>query len=61
MTMGNSLINPLTNKKTPMKVQKLKPKKHEDIERAKQKVREEGKPQKKTADSKVKKKKKKRS
>ena len=47
-----TLINPLTKTPTPMKVQALKPKKHEDVERAKQKVRNEGKPQKKTKDGK---------
>jgi hypothetical protein len=50
-----NLINPLTKKPTSMKVEPLKKKKLEDVEAAKQKVREKGKPQKKTADGKVKK------
>ena len=55
MTMKKAhLINPLTKEKTPMKVQKLKEKKLTDVEEAKQKVRDKGKPQRKTRDGKKK-------
>jgi len=49
------MANPLTGQPVPMSIQPLVKKKLEDVERAKQKVRQEGKPQKKTADGKVKK------
>lgn len=56
----SKLTNPITGKPQKHTVKSLKEKKHEDVERAKQKVRDEGKPQKKTSDSKTKKKAKKK-